>query len=344
MKGFIVSSLIYFLLGAIIGLLMGISPQFFHLQFTHVHFNLLGFMAMMIYGVGYFILPRFNAKPLKWPRLVPLHFYLANTGLIGMCLFHYLNLFSSSEVMASLFVFFAVVEAFSVFLFVVNVITVLTGRVAAATATEGRSSGAGAVSVAQGSRAKGQTKPAGGVRPPASQNMHLEGRKTISPNTRVGEILERYPGSERVLGEAGIRALLNPAHAEQVKKLPVTLRAACERHGVDLDALINELEAFVTAGEPEAAESVRKTAGTAHDEGGYSDSEGSASGPITAGMLIGETLQHFPQTEAVFKKYFGNGCFDCPGQVTESIAQGALLHNVDPDALVRELNDVMRRG
>ena len=69
-KGFVVISLVYFFLAAAFGIWMSTAdvPDWVH--FGHVHFNLLGFMAMMIYGVGYFILPRFNAKTLKWPQLV----------------------------------------------------------------------------------------------------------------------------------------------------------------------------------------------------------------------------------------------------------------------------------
>ena len=40
------------------------SPEW--AQFAHAHLNLPGFMAMMIYGIGYFILPRFTARPLGW--------------------------------------------------------------------------------------------------------------------------------------------------------------------------------------------------------------------------------------------------------------------------------------
>ena len=89
-KGFVLASLVYFLLAAILGIWMGLAETGESVKFAHVHFNLLGFMSMMIYGVGYFILPRFNARPLKWPQLVPLHFFSANLGLIGM-------VFTSSE-------------------------------------------------------------------------------------------------------------------------------------------------------------------------------------------------------------------------------------------------------
>src|SRR4030042_3062579 len=83
-KGFVVAALGYFFLAAVLGIWMGAADTAVWAKFAHVHFNLLGFMAMMIYGVGDFILPRFNGRTLRWPSWVPVHFYLANIGLIGM--------------------------------------------------------------------------------------------------------------------------------------------------------------------------------------------------------------------------------------------------------------------
>ena len=83
-KGFVVASLVYFFLAAVLGIWMGGTDAAGWVRFAHVHFNLLGFMSMMIYGVGYFILPRFNGRTLRWPSWVPIHFFLANIGLIGM--------------------------------------------------------------------------------------------------------------------------------------------------------------------------------------------------------------------------------------------------------------------
>src|SRR4030067_1913398 len=83
-KAFVVAALVYFLLAAGRGAGMGSAMPAGWVRFAHVHFSLLGFMSMMIDGVGYFILPRFNGRTLHWPSWVPLHFYVANIGLIGM--------------------------------------------------------------------------------------------------------------------------------------------------------------------------------------------------------------------------------------------------------------------
>ncbi len=60
---------------------------------------------------------------------------------------------------------------------------------------------------------------------------------------------------------------------------------------------------------------------------------------ITKDMSIGEVLDKYPATEKVFMKWFGNGCFTCPGAKTEDIAFGATMHGVDADEVVRELNE-----
>src|SRR5512145_2973440 len=112
-KGFVVASLVYFLLAAVLGTWMGSAETAGWVRFAHVHFNLDGFMCMMIYGVGYFILPRFNGRTLRWPSLVPIHFYAANAGLIGMVA-------TAPERPSTGFTLFAVISVISIALFVVN--------------------------------------------------------------------------------------------------------------------------------------------------------------------------------------------------------------------------------
>ena len=65
-RSFILASLIYLAAGAVIGMILSMSPQFLgRVLFSHVHLLLGGFMAMMIYGVGYFILPRFASSSIN---------------------------------------------------------------------------------------------------------------------------------------------------------------------------------------------------------------------------------------------------------------------------------------
>ena len=78
-------SLFYFLTGSAIGFSMLIWPSEagYYIP-VHVHLNLLGFMSMMIYGVGYHILPKFSGKLIYSSRIMHQQFWFANAGLIGM--------------------------------------------------------------------------------------------------------------------------------------------------------------------------------------------------------------------------------------------------------------------
>ena len=110
-KNFVRASLIYFFIAAILGTIM-ISMKSYPAQllFSHVHLNLLGWMSMMIYGVGYHILPRFSGTPLAYPKLGNLQFYLTNIGLVGLVSFRPIHplaeIFAGIQVVsAGLFVF-----------------------------------------------------------------------------------------------------------------------------------------------------------------------------------------------------------------------------------------------
>lgn len=78
------SSLAYFAIGNTLGLLMGVGEVGQQWRPAHAHLNLLGFVAMMIYGVAYHALPRFRGVPFRRPRVALAQVALANVGLIGM--------------------------------------------------------------------------------------------------------------------------------------------------------------------------------------------------------------------------------------------------------------------
>ncbi|HHL39171.1 MAG TPA: DUF1858 domain-containing protein [Deltaproteobacteria bacterium] len=69
-----------------------------------------------------------------------------------------------------------------------------------------------------------------------------------------------------------------------------------------------------------------------------------AEAKITKEMSIGDVMEKYPVTEKVFIKYFGNGCFTCPGAKMENIAFGATMHGVDADTVVKELNEAVEEG
>ena len=57
-------------------------------------------------------------------------------------------------------------------------------------------------------------------------------------------------------------------------------------------------------------------------------------------MNIGEVIKMHPGAEKVIEKYFGGGCFTCPGMPMESIAFGAMMHGIDLETIVKELNEL----
>ena len=84
-KNFIAMSIIYLTIASLTGIGMLIKPELIgSLKFSHSHLMLIGWVTMMIYGVGYHILPRFAGKLLENPLLCEIHFWMANIGLIGM--------------------------------------------------------------------------------------------------------------------------------------------------------------------------------------------------------------------------------------------------------------------
>lgn len=82
-RAFVTLSLIYALLGGLIGLTWLLAPGILpgDVARVHGHVMLLGFVAMMIYGVGLHVLPRFSGFPLFSERVATWQFYIANVGL-----------------------------------------------------------------------------------------------------------------------------------------------------------------------------------------------------------------------------------------------------------------------
>ena len=59
---------------------------------------------------------------------------------------------------------------------------------------------------------------------------------------------------------------------------------------------------------------------------------------VTRDSVIGDVLKENPEAMKVIQKYFGAGCFTCPGMNMESISFGAMMHNIDPEVIVKEIN------
>ncbi len=127
---FTLSSLFYLVIGAGLGLIMAIYPYSIgYLLLAHVHFLLLGFIAMMIYSVGYHVLPRFSGFKLYSEFIIAVQFYLTNIGLIGMALTWIIFNDAVSGFYPILILgVFASMEFIGICLFVFNNIMTLSGR------------------------------------------------------------------------------------------------------------------------------------------------------------------------------------------------------------------------
>ncbi len=66
-------------------------------------------------------------------------------------------------------------------------------------------------------------------------------------------------------------------------------------------------------------------------------------GQITQDMIIAEVIKQYPATEKVFKKWFGKGCFTCPGSKNEDVRFGSMMHNVNTDVVIKELNKAAQK-
>ncbi len=80
------ASLIYLLAGSTMGVVMVLIPLSFNIIPSHVHVLLIGFVSMMIFGVGYHLLPVFAGTDLHSPRLAELQFWMQNIGIVGLAL------------------------------------------------------------------------------------------------------------------------------------------------------------------------------------------------------------------------------------------------------------------
>ena len=128
-KGFIVMSVVYLGAAAVMGIVMLANQNVLALKFVHSHLNLLGWVSMMIYGVGYHILPRFMGRPLYSNKIGELQFYLANISLVTMLLFYALNVYNPSDLYRTITVAAGAVQAFTLFLFLYNMLMTLLTKV-----------------------------------------------------------------------------------------------------------------------------------------------------------------------------------------------------------------------
>jgi len=62
---------------------------------------------------------------------------------------------------------------------------------------------------------------------------------------------------------------------------------------------------------------------------------------VTKDSIIGDVIKTVPGARQVIEKYFGSGCFTCPGINMETIAFGSAMHNMDPETIVNEIKKLL---
>jgi cytochrome c oxidase cbb3-type subunit 1 len=124
-KGFIIMSIVYLGIAAVLGIIMLANQNLMAIKFVHSHLNMLGWVSMMIYGVGYHILPRFMGRPLYSNKIGEAQFYLANISLVAMLVFYTLDVYNPSSMYRLLTVVSGAVQAVTIFLFFYNMLMTL---------------------------------------------------------------------------------------------------------------------------------------------------------------------------------------------------------------------------
>ncbi len=310
-KLFIKCSLFYLGLGVLLGLHMAAADHNMNqIRFIHIHLLLLGFMAMMIYAVAYHILPRFNAVAIPYPKLVPVHFYLANIGLLGLVVLYATGAFWEEGGARYVFAFFGLLEVIGIFVFIINLFPVLSDPAPEEDADET-------------------------VDFPVPEPAPAPEKITLNPDDTVADILGKYPDVEPLFEEAGLGSIAGEAVRESVAKV-VTLKMAAKQAGLELIDVLSILEGKrkVTTDEPDE--------GVAQPDHYLKTGNGLSRGePANLDTQIGNLMEVYPETKIVFSRNYGEGCFSCPGQKTETVAQTAMMHGMPPEKILGEINEII---
>lgn len=122
---FIKSSLFYLAVGVTLGVLIAIrvlpDPENSgYITTAHAHINLMGAVMMLIFGVGYHILPRFSGRPLHSEGIAAAQVWINNIGLAGMAAALIVGAYLENDIMRYVIAPFGVVYAVGAYLFVYN--------------------------------------------------------------------------------------------------------------------------------------------------------------------------------------------------------------------------------
>lgn len=83
-RAFIKAAVTWLTIGVTLGVAMAAVPSWLIYRPSHLHVLMLGFVAMMIFGVAYHVIPRFSGHALRGRRAAMWHWWIANAGLVLM--------------------------------------------------------------------------------------------------------------------------------------------------------------------------------------------------------------------------------------------------------------------
>ncbi len=196
------------------------------------HALTVGFVTMMMVGMGSRIIPVFSGIALRSPAMREASFWLILVGCTIRVIFQ-----SLSEPYGPNFLRISgvsgVLELAGMILFAWNIWGTL-GR------ARGAAAGAGEMSASPMIRVR---PPAAGAGRPESDGAE---DLPILPETSVGALLEARPDLLEVFVENGFTQLANPVLRRTFARY-VSIARACRMHGVDCDRLLAQLRAAVSA-------------------------------------------------------------------------------------------------
>ncbi len=156
----------------------------------------------------------------------------------------------------------------------------------------------------------------------------------ITKDMIVNDVVNKYPQTNEIFTKYGVDTCCGGI--QSIEKTA----AACN---VNLDEVLKTLNDAIPAPEPEKAEAeeVKDVIEVAEAPPAEDTAGSGGGGEITGNTTVKDIIKYNPETKGVFTKY---GLLECGGEFgpEEAIYFFARVHNVDPDSLIKELNDVIR--
>jgi hypothetical protein len=153
---------------------------------------------------------------------------------------------------------------------------------------------------------------------------------------KIAEILNQWPDTAATLKQFGMGDLVAPAVRESAAKM-VSLKMGVTKAGANLGEVMAAIEGgrVVTTDESDAP-----THPDHHLPIGQQIIRGELAGPETQ---VGNLMEVYPETKVVFSTHYGEACFTCPGQKTETVEQTAMMHGMAASDIVNEINHIIKK-